>query len=173
MISFLKSRFDASYIVMVNNNRYSGIIDRLWTSTKDFRQRGTRYLTEDNRPCWLSTISWIPSTSSWQTFTKISHHRNLSVVYVCQNLFDKFKYHRTISLNSHYIVLLRNPRDTQPVANLARQIFCIRLACGNRGVSRSYVRTVSLLTFRSSSEHRRLSTSQNEHLSRGAVVLLY
>ena len=56
-------------------------------------------------------------------FTKISHHRNLSVVYVCQNLFDKSKYHRTISLNSHYIVLLRNPRDTQPVANLARQIF--------------------------------------------------
>ena len=56
-------------------------------------------------------------------FTKISHHRNLTVVYVCQNLFDKSKYHRTISLNSHYIVLLRNPRDMQPVANLARQIF--------------------------------------------------
>ena len=56
-------------------------------------------------------------------FTKISHHRDLSVVYVCQNLFDKSKYHRTISLNSHYIVLLRNPRDTQPVANLARQVF--------------------------------------------------
>jgi len=56
-------------------------------------------------------------------FTKISHHRNLSVVYVCQNLFDKSKYHRTISLNSHYIVLLRNPRDMQPVAVLARQIF--------------------------------------------------
>jgi len=56
-------------------------------------------------------------------FTKISHHRNLLAVYVCQNLFDKSKYHRTISLNSHYIELLRNPRDTQPVANLARQIF--------------------------------------------------
>jgi len=56
-------------------------------------------------------------------FTKISHHCNLSVVYVCQNLFDKNKYHRTISLNAHYIVLLRNARDTQPVANLARQIF--------------------------------------------------
>jgi len=50
-------------------------------------------------------------------FTKISHHRNLSVVYVCQNLFNKNEYHRTISLNSHYIILLRNPRDTQPVAN--------------------------------------------------------
>ena len=56
-------------------------------------------------------------------FTKISHHRNLSAIYVSQNLFDKSKYHRTISLNSHYIVLLHNPRDTQFVANLARQIF--------------------------------------------------
>ena len=56
-------------------------------------------------------------------FTKILHHRNLSVVCVCQNLFDKNKYHRTISLNSHYIVLLRNPRDTQPVASLVCQIF--------------------------------------------------
>jgi len=56
-------------------------------------------------------------------FTKILHHRNLSVVYICQNLFNKFKYHRTISLNSHYIVLLRNLRDTLPVANLVHQIF--------------------------------------------------
>jgi len=56
-------------------------------------------------------------------FTKLSHHRNLSVVYICQNLFDSNKHHRTISLNSHYIILLRNPRDTQPVAVLARQIF--------------------------------------------------
>ena len=58
-----------------------------------------------------------------EIFTKISHHHNLSAIYVCQNLFDKSKYHRTISLNSHYIMLLRNPRDMQPIANLARQIF--------------------------------------------------
>ena len=56
-------------------------------------------------------------------FTKISLHRNLSVIYLCQNLFDRNRYHRTISLNSHYVFLLQNPRDTQPVAALARQIF--------------------------------------------------
>jgi len=44
-------------------------------------------------------------------------------MYLCQNLFDRNRYHRTISLNSHYIFLLRNPQDTQPVAALARQIF--------------------------------------------------
>ena len=36
-------------------------------------------------------------------FTKISHHRNHSVVYLTQNLFNKNKQTRTLS--SHYIVL--------------------------------------------------------------------
>ena len=34
--------------------------------------------------------------------TKGSHHRNITVVYIVQNVFDKGKVHRTISLNSHY-----------------------------------------------------------------------
>ena len=34
-------------------------------------------------------------------FTKWSHHRNITVVYVVQNVFDKGKVDRTISLNSH------------------------------------------------------------------------
>jgi len=43
--------------------------------------------------------------------TKISHHRNISIIYVTQNLFDKNKYVRTISLNSHYLVVFENCRD--------------------------------------------------------------
>ena len=38
-------------------------------------------------------------------FTKGSHHRNVSVLYLTQNLFHKNKHMRTTSLNSHYIVL--------------------------------------------------------------------
>ena len=38
-------------------------------------------------------------------FTKGSHHRNITVVYIVQNVFHKGKVHRTISLNSHYMVL--------------------------------------------------------------------
>jgi len=53
-------------------------------------------------------------------FTKISHHRNVSVVYLTQNLFDKNKYARTISLNAHYLVLFKNPRDATQFATLAR-----------------------------------------------------
>ena len=56
-------------------------------------------------------------------FTKISHHRNISVVYLTQNIFYKNKPSRTLSLNAHYLVLLKNARDASQVANLARQMY--------------------------------------------------
>jgi len=56
-------------------------------------------------------------------FTKGSHHRNVSVVFLAQNLFPKNKFARTISLNAHYIILFKNPRDATQFANLARQMY--------------------------------------------------
>jgi len=56
-------------------------------------------------------------------FTKISHHRNVSVVYITQNMFPKNKHARTISLNSHYMILFKNPRDAGQFATLARQMY--------------------------------------------------
>ncbi len=56
-------------------------------------------------------------------FTKVSHHRNVSVVYLSQNLFYKSKQNRTMSLNAHYMVLFKNPRDAVQVATLARQMY--------------------------------------------------
>lgn len=56
-------------------------------------------------------------------FTKISHHRNTSVMLLVQNLFGKNKEQRTISLNSKYIVVFKNPRDRSQIIHLARQAF--------------------------------------------------
>ena len=42
-------------------------------------------------------------------FTKGSHHRNLSILHLVQNVFDKNKHTRTISLNAHYLVIFKNP----------------------------------------------------------------
>ena len=44
-------------------------------------------------------------------FTVDSHHKNISVFLLNQNLFSKGKFSRTISLNWHYLILLNNPRD--------------------------------------------------------------
>lgn len=56
-------------------------------------------------------------------FTKGSHHRNISVIFLSQNLFYKSKQNRTMSLNAHYLVLFKNPRDSMQVATLARQMY--------------------------------------------------
>ena len=56
-------------------------------------------------------------------FTKISHHRNISILHLTQNLFDENKYARTISLNAHHLVLFKNPRDASQFATLARQMY--------------------------------------------------
>jgi len=56
-------------------------------------------------------------------FTRGSHHRNVSVLFVAQNLFPKNKFARTMSLNAHYMVLFKNPRDATQFANLARQMY--------------------------------------------------
>lgn len=57
-----------------------------------------------------------------EIFTKHSHHLNCSVVFIVQNLFYQNKLMRTISLNTHYIVLFKNPRDVGQIDYLARQI---------------------------------------------------
>ena len=56
-------------------------------------------------------------------FTRGSHYRNLSVIYIVQNLFHQGKGSRSISLNSHYLVLFKNPRDKLQILTLAKQMY--------------------------------------------------
>jgi len=57
-----------------------------------------------------------------ELFTNESNHRNISVIFIIQNLFPKSKYLRDISLNSTYFILMTNPRDKSQVKRLATQI---------------------------------------------------
>ena len=56
-------------------------------------------------------------------FTQESHHRNLSLILIVQNFFNHGKEMRTISLNAHYLVLYKNPRDKTQVRTISYQIF--------------------------------------------------
>lgn len=55
-------------------------------------------------------------------FTKGSHHRNISVFFITQNIFHQGRGQRDISLNAHYIILFKNPRDRAQIKHLSRQI---------------------------------------------------
>lgn len=55
-------------------------------------------------------------------FVKEGHHRAITTIFVSQNLFHKGPNYRLISLNCHYLILMKNPRDRSQFMNLARQI---------------------------------------------------
>jgi len=56
-------------------------------------------------------------------FTRGSHHTNVSVIFITQNLFHQGKNLRTITLNSHYIIVFKNPRDAAQIAYFGRQLY--------------------------------------------------
>lgn len=56
-------------------------------------------------------------------FTKHSHHRNITVVCLRQDMFLPGKYFKSISRNSHHIVTFRNPRNQLGMRNVSSQAF--------------------------------------------------
>jgi hypothetical protein len=56
-------------------------------------------------------------------FTKGSHHNDISVIFISQNIFHQGSQMRTISLNCHYMLLMKNPRDKAQIMALAAQIY--------------------------------------------------
>ena len=54
--------------------------------------------------------------------TRMAHHRSCFVILIMQNLFPPGKEARTRSLNTHYYVIFKNPRDKLQFETFARQI---------------------------------------------------
>lgn len=67
-------------------------------------------------------------------FTRKSHHENISIIFIVQNYNQPGKEMRTIKLNTHYVVAMKNPRDRQQIMNLGFQAF----GKGARWFSESY-----------------------------------
>ena len=56
-------------------------------------------------------------------FTKHSHHRNIAVIYMSQDMFPREKYAKTINRQAQYIVAFKSPRDQLGLKNLLLQAF--------------------------------------------------
>ena len=68
-------------------------------------------------------LNQVYSETVCDLFTKGSHHRNVSVILVTQNLFHQGPKCRDISLNAKYVVALKNVRDRNQFSFLARQAY--------------------------------------------------
>ena len=77
------------------------------------------------KPCLVildDLLNDVYSKDVCDLFTKSSHHRNISVILITQNLFHQGRFCRDISLNAKYSVALKNVRDKNQFQFLARQV---------------------------------------------------
>jgi len=79
----------------------------------------------DGRPklLMLDDLMHESGESVAKLFTKKSHHWNITVILINQNLFPKSKYARDMALNSHYLSIFKNPRDKAQISYLACQVY--------------------------------------------------
>ena len=56
-------------------------------------------------------------------FTKDSHHRNITVLYLTQDLFPPGKFSKTINRNAHYLIAFKHPQDQTGIRNVLTQAF--------------------------------------------------
>ena len=59
--------------------------------------------------------------SAW--FTHKFHLYDISIIYLVQNVSHKDPWHKTISPNANYVILLKKPRDMSQISHLARQVY--------------------------------------------------
>ena len=108
-------------------------------------------------------------------FTRKGHHRNASVIYITQNMFQQTKSSRTISLNARYMILFRNERDALQVKTLAHQMQAPHLISAyqdSTSVEHGYLvidfhpRTSKHMKLRTDIFHRWIT----ENTSRGPII---
>ena len=58
-----------------------------------------------------------------EAFTVYSHHLNITVFFITQNIFHQNKYMRDVSLNTQYLILFGQRRDVNQINVLASQMF--------------------------------------------------
>ena len=93
-----------------------------------------------------------------ELFTTDSHHSNISVFLISQNLFSRGKYSRTISLNCQYLIVFNNPRDKAQIFARARQMYPTNpqflIECYQDATSKEYGYLFLDLTQSTDNKHR-------------------
>ena len=85
----------------------------------DFNQMDTSY------PSLLVIDDLLLSTGKdvATAFIMGSHHKQISIMYITQNLFPNCPVFRTMSANAHYYVIFHSQRNFRQVHTLAKQIY--------------------------------------------------
>ena len=64
----------------------------------------------------------VKSVETQNLFTKYCHHYNITAIFLTQNVFAQGPCSRTISINTHILVIYPNKRDESQALNLGKQL---------------------------------------------------
>lgn len=70
-------------------------------------------------------------------FTRGVHHKSISCIHICQNMFQQGKSMRNLQLNAMYLVLFKNVRDINQIKLLAKQTGLSHLPAAYEKVTRT------------------------------------
>ena len=93
--------------------------------------------TEDVVRKWASASEGLPiililddlmeqiskSVTCQDLVTKITHHCEMALFILTQNMFQKGPIYRCVSLNTHYFIIMKSKRDQQQLLYFGRQVF--------------------------------------------------
>lgn len=65
----------------------------------------------------------VKSVETQTLFTTYCHHYNITAIFLTQNIFAKGPCSRTISINTHILILFANKRDESQALNLGKQLY--------------------------------------------------
>lgn len=95
-------------------------------------------------------------------FTQGAHHRNLTVIFLTQNMYAKGKNAKTIALNTHVLVLFKSMRSGGQISHLSRELYPSRgkvlVDAYNDDVSKAYGYLVIDLSPHAPCDQHRLRT---------------
>jgi ABC-type proline/glycine betaine transport system ATPase subunit len=120
--------FYAKHQPMYDEMKRDGLIDHLINANSNFptsdsiTEAVSKYKDKGGSLIVFDDILADITSDFVKMFCNTSHHENASMIFLTQNLMYQNKHFRTMSLNCHYIVLMRNERAIQQVSFLSRQI---------------------------------------------------
>ena len=79
-----------------------------------------QYNKDDLKMCIFDDMLTNMTSFMDSLFTTISHHYTCSMIFISQSIFGKSL--RTVSINSHYMIVFKSPRDSLQFSTLAHQV---------------------------------------------------
>ncbi len=90
-------------------------------TTEDVREKTLLYKDKGGSVIVIDDFAQKLNKDIVDIFSILSHHTNSVVILLTQNIFSKNPVFRDISLNSTYVILFKNPRDSSQIVSFAKQ----------------------------------------------------